>query len=52
LLIETHPEPGKALSDGPQAVVLSEFPALMESVRRVAAAVGRTVRAGACIAAP
>ena len=51
LLIETHPEPAKALSDGPQAVVLSEFPALMESVRRVAAAVGRKVKAGASIAA-
>ena len=34
LLIETHPDPAKALSDGPQAVVLSEFPALMEKTRR------------------
>jgi 3-deoxy-7-phosphoheptulonate synthase len=43
LLIETHPEPAKALSDGPQAVVLSEFPALMEKTRRVAEAMGRTI---------
>ena len=46
LLIETHPEPAMALSDGPQAVVLSEFPALMEKLRRVAQALGRTVPAG------
>ncbi len=47
LLIETHPDPTKALSDGPQAVVLSEFPELMEKARRVAAAVGRTLPLGA-----
>ena len=52
LLIETHPDPAKALSDGPQAVVLAEFPDLMEKVRRVAEAVGRTlpVRAAASAA--
>jgi hypothetical protein len=43
LLIETHPEPGKALSDGPQAVALSDFPALMEKARRVAHAMGRSI---------
>ena len=47
LLIETHPEPGKALSDGPQAVALSDFPALMEKARRVAHAMGRSIPAGA-----
>jgi 3-deoxy-7-phosphoheptulonate synthase len=47
LLIETHPDPAKALSDGPQAVVLSEFPELMEKVRRLAHAMGRTVPVGA-----
>jgi 3-deoxy-7-phosphoheptulonate synthase len=41
LLIETHPDPKKALSDGPQAVPLSDFPALMEKARRIAHAVGR-----------
>ena len=46
LLIETHPEPAMALSDGPQAVVLAEFPALMEKARRVAFAVGRSIPAG------
>jgi 3-deoxy-7-phosphoheptulonate synthase len=43
LLIETHPEPANALSDGPQAVALSDFPALMEKARRVAHAVGRSI---------
>src|SRR5512143_2836214 len=46
LLIETHPDPARALSDGPQAVVLSEFPALMDKARRVAQALGRTIPAG------
>jgi 3-deoxy-7-phosphoheptulonate synthase len=51
LLIETHPDPARALSDGPQAVELSEFPALVEKCRRVALAVGRTIPAGARLAA-
>jgi 3-deoxy-7-phosphoheptulonate synthase len=51
LLIETHPDPAKALSDGPQAVVLSEFPALMEKTRRVAEAMGRTIPVCARVAA-
>jgi len=51
LLIETHPDPAKALSDGPQAVVLSEFPALMERTRRVAEAMGRTIPVAARVAA-
>ena len=41
LLIETHPNPTAALSDGPQAVVLNEFGALMTRVRRVAEAMDR-----------
>jgi 3-deoxy-7-phosphoheptulonate synthase len=51
LLIETHPEPAKALSDGPQAVVLSEFPELMERARRVAAALGRSIPTGSPVPA-
>jgi 3-deoxy-7-phosphoheptulonate synthase len=43
LLIETHPDPSAALSDGPQAVPLCEFPALMEKASRVARAVGRSI---------
>ncbi len=44
LLIETHPDPARALSDGPQAVALGEFPRLVDKARRVAQAMGRTVR--------
>jgi len=51
LLIETHPDPDQALSDGPQAVVLKDFPALMEKTRRVAEAVGRTLPVGVGVAA-
>lgn len=51
LLIETHPDPSKALSDGPQAVVLSEFPDLMERARRVAAALGRSIPTGSPVPA-
>jgi 3-deoxy-7-phosphoheptulonate synthase len=47
LLIETHPDPAKALSDGPQAVVLADFPALVEKARRVAHAIGRSIPVGA-----
>lgn len=43
LLVETHPEPAQALSDGPQALTLSDFPALMEKARRVGHALGRTL---------
>ncbi len=51
LLVETHPDPAKALSDGPQAIVLSEFPALMEKARRVAHAMGRAIKPEARLAA-
>jgi 3-deoxy-7-phosphoheptulonate synthase len=47
LLIETHPDPARALSDGPQAVPLADFPALVENARRVAEAIGRTLPAAA-----
>jgi 3-deoxy-7-phosphoheptulonate synthase len=50
LLIETHPNPAEAKSDGPQAVVLGEFGALMEKARRVAEAVGRSIPVGAPLA--
>ena len=51
LLVETHPDPSVARSDGKQAVVLSDFGGLMEKTRRVAAAVGRTVPAASPLAA-
>jgi 3-deoxy-7-phosphoheptulonate synthase len=47
LLIEVHPSPPTALSDGEQSLTPDEFAALAERVRAVAAAVGRSVAAPA-----
>jgi 3-deoxy-7-phosphoheptulonate synthase len=41
LIIEIHPEPERALSDGPQSLTLPMFHELMGEVARVAQAVGR-----------
>jgi 3-deoxy-7-phosphoheptulonate synthase len=41
--VEVHSCPEKALSDGPQALLPKQFAALMEDVRKVAAAVGKTI---------
>lgn len=43
LMVEAHPDPPRALSDGPQSLYLDGFADLMRQVRRVAASVGRTV---------
>jgi len=42
LLVEVHTNPEEALSDGEQSLRPEDFANLMESVRRVAQAVGRT----------
>jgi 3-deoxy-7-phosphoheptulonate synthase len=43
LIIEVHPHPEAALSDGVQSLKPARFVALMESLRPVAEAVGRTL---------
>jgi 3-deoxy-7-phosphoheptulonate synthase len=43
LLIEVHPRPEEALSDGPQSLKPERFAALMAKLRRVAQAVDRDV---------
>jgi len=43
LLIEVHPHPEQALSDGAQVLTPAHFAALMQSLRAVAGAVGRMV---------
>jgi 3-deoxy-7-phosphoheptulonate synthase len=43
LIIEVHPRPEEALSDGPQSLKPERFARLMERVRRVAVAVERQV---------
>ncbi|MFO7321483.1 MAG: 3-deoxy-7-phosphoheptulonate synthase [Chloroflexota bacterium] len=42
LIVEVHPEPDKALSDGRQSLTYKRFRSMMEQVARVAQAVGRT----------
>jgi 3-deoxy-7-phosphoheptulonate synthase len=43
LMIEVHPDPAAALSDGPQSLNLDNFAALMASLRPVAGAIGRSL---------
>ena len=43
LIIEVHPRPEEALSDGPQSLKPSKFAQLMRELRPVAEAVGRTL---------
>jgi 3-deoxy-7-phosphoheptulonate synthase len=43
LIIEAHPDPDRAASDGDQSLTLPQFAELMGQVRRMAAAVGRAV---------
>jgi 3-deoxy-7-phosphoheptulonate synthase len=43
LIIEAHPDPTKALSDGPQSLPVEWLPKLHEEVGRIAAAMDRTL---------
>ena len=43
LLIEVHPNPDKALSDGAQSLFPEQFVKLMDSLRLIASAVDRTL---------
>ena len=43
LIVECHPDPGRARSDGPQALTLEELPAFARAVADVARAVGKRV---------
>jgi 3-deoxy-7-phosphoheptulonate synthase len=43
LIIEVHPRPDKALSDGAQSLRLDRFAEMVQGIRAVAAAVGRTL---------
>jgi 3-deoxy-7-phosphoheptulonate synthase len=44
LLMEVHPNPEKALSDGAQSLFPEQFEKLMEQLRLIATAVSRTIR--------
>jgi 3-deoxy-7-phosphoheptulonate synthase len=43
IMIEVHPEPAKALSDGPQALTFPMFEQMMRDVRGIAAVMGQSV---------
>ncbi|HEX9780081.1 MAG TPA: 3-deoxy-7-phosphoheptulonate synthase [bacterium] len=43
LIIEVHPNPEAAMSDGPQSLLPKTFAALMHDLKKVALAVGRTI---------
>jgi 3-deoxy-7-phosphoheptulonate synthase len=43
LLIEVHPDPDRALSDGAQSLRPEQFEELMQQLRMIAPAVGRTI---------
>lgn len=43
LIIEVHPHPEKALSDGPQSLTFSDFKRLMGELKNIAAAIGREI---------
>jgi 3-deoxy-7-phosphoheptulonate synthase len=40
LMIEVHPDPSRALSDGPQSLTPARFATVMDSVRQIAAVIG------------
>jgi len=35
IMVEVHPEPEKALSDGPQSLTIPSFEKLMEEVKKI-----------------
>jgi len=43
LIIEVHPWPEKALSDGPQSLKPDRFQSLMEDIRQMAKLVGKDI---------
>lgn len=43
LMIETHPDPAHALSDGPQSLTFEQFDTLMNELRPFAALIGRQI---------
>src|SRR5579872_1250284 len=50
LIIEVHSDPERALSDGVQSLYPAQFAELMDQVRAIALAVGRTITRGAVAA--
>jgi len=43
IIVEVHPEPSKALSDGPQALTFAMFEQVMDDLEKVTSALGQTL---------
>jgi len=43
IMIEVHPNPKKALSDGPQQLTIGQFSDLIAELRAIAAVLGKTI---------
>lgn len=43
IMVETHPDPPNALSDGPQSLYPDQFAEMMDQVRQIAKVIGRNV---------
>ena len=50
LMIEVHPDPDHALSDGAQSLTFEQFDELMPRIAAVAGAVGRSLPVGEAVA--
>lgn len=44
LIVEVHPQPEKALSDGKQSLTLANFQTMMQELERLSVAVGRSLK--------
>ena len=44
LMVEVHPEPDKALSDGPQSLKFEVFKDLMQDVEKIANVLGKSFK--------
>ena len=47
LMVEVHPDPSRALSDGPQSLYPNQFGELMDQIRVIAQAIGREIQSPA-----
>jgi 3-deoxy-D-arabino-heptulosonate 7-phosphate (DAHP) synthase len=43
IIVEVHPNPERALSDGGQSLYPDQFARLVQEIRAIASAIGRTV---------
>jgi 3-deoxy-7-phosphoheptulonate synthase len=48
ILVEVHPNPDRALSDGAQSLFPDQFAQLVAELRQIAGAIGRTI-ANPCV---